>query len=285
VALSEIKVGFAFRYTLGAIGSVVSLWDWSDLQCYLYLDAGGHLDLYKADGTKLADGVKVLAESTWYYVEWYVLIAPVGAAWTVKIDGAEDYSAVTGSTQGATTDDIVYVRWGTVANSTHVGLYDMWVDDIYLVDPTDAIWPDEFLGDVRVDRLTLDTDATYQQWDAVGAASVEAATDDASPNDNTDYAFGNHTGVASTVYVNPMPVANVQTIFGVQVLACAQLTDTGEFVAPSVVSGFTFDNTRSSALTFNWDYVWEIFTLDPESSGTWNSTLVAGAEYGVTRTT
>lgn len=136
-------------------------------QCCIDITSGGTVE-FRAGGNNLGWPTTVLASNaagiganTDHYLEWDITIG-TSAAYQVWLDGVSIISG-TGNTRGLTGNNSVnYFGVGCFGgapnnNTTAIGI----IGHIYMLDPSTGT-PTARLGDSRVDRLTLSTDAQKQ---------------------------------------------------------------------------------------------------------------------------
>jgi hypothetical protein len=239
------------------------------LQCSLLIDAGGHIDAYRADSAKLTDGSKVLTVDTWYYIECHWVIDDSTGSVEVKIDGVVDSSATGVDTKGSTT-------YSTVESiSTAEGGY---YDDIYVND-TSGSQNTGYSGDVRISAYIPNADGDSSGLSLSTGTSHYAVVDERPPNDATDYAYDSVVNDYDLLHIPN--TSGISTVQAVTLWLRAQKSDAGTAsIAHMLKSGSTENTGSDVALSTSWTYYGSVYNVDPTDSAAWTASKLDALQIG-----
>lgn len=265
-----VVAGFALYRTSSATGDVLKFFEGTTNHLTLTIDANGKLRLYNGTnaGTLLATGTTTISTSTWFYIELKATIGNSGS-YEVKVNGVSEFSSGSADTQNGGTATMDKVRFTGSA---------VYLDDIYICN-TSGSTNNDFLGDCRIDTLYPSGAGNYTQF-TPSTGSNYTCVDETTPNttdyisdatsgDRDSYAFANLTALVS------------QTVFGVQVSAYAQKSDSGARSLGTMARLTSTDSDGASvALATSYAYISQVYETDPASAA-WTEANVNSAEFGV----
>jgi hypothetical protein len=271
-------VGAAMRTTgyPGSTAQIMSLYDSGSPQLTVAFTNTGQIAVYRGNGgTALGVllGTTTLPQLTlnvWAYIELKATIHDTVGAYEVRVGGSTVLSGLnvdTKNTANATANQV----------SLHGNVF-LSVDDVYMCDSTGST-NNNFLGDVRVEALLPDGAGTTTQW-TPSAGSNYQCVDDATPNSDTDYVSSSTANQIDTYnYSSLTPLTG--TVYGVQTLLYARKDDAGtRSVAPVVRTSSTDYVGTSQSLSASYQYLTEIFEIDPNAAAAWTISTVNSAEFG-----
>lgn len=255
----------------------------------MYRAYDGSLQIYRNDassgltttflGATAADVVRV---GDAYYIELKAKIDNAVGTVDVRINGVNVLALTGQDTQGSSSG--ISSFW--MGNEAGNGNCEFDIDDLYVFD-SQAGQVADFVGPVRAEWLKPDGDGTYvADFTLVGAGSQSTAVRDASgPDGDTSYvqsATVNHKHT-STLQNTGLPAG---TIYGVQTLLNARLTDAGyRGIKPLMrQSGADYLGTEQYPGS-SYRYLHEVQETDPATSSAWLIAGVNSLELGAKVTT
>lgn len=252
------------------------------IQCSLWLDPTTN-EIVVREGRGNVVPLDVNVETTnfvppltlWYYFE--VKLTP-GSSGSMEI-------RVNGETKMTTTGP--FQRSG---NSTVNQIYlcsmgefgpDWFVDDLYVIDATDATGSTDFLGEVRVQTKFPDAEG-YQNdfFPSTGtnnALNVDGITD---YSESGDYNYSGTVGAKDLYSIGNFTVSG--TIFAVQENLAFRKDDVGNRNVCTLLRTASTEYEGDSVACFS-DYTWagHIWEENPSTSSPWNLTDLNQAEFGI----
>ena len=247
-------------------------------------DGGPHLTLYcnsttgtisiRRNTTTLETTVLALATERWYHLEFYGLINDTTGAYTLKLNNTE-WAADTG----------VDTRDGSF--NLNVQSTDAWGDegDAYLF-AMPMFWstagdaPTASIGPHKIWSVRPDGDSATADFTPLGAGANYVEVDEAEADDDTSYNESSTTTHKDRLTCAAMS-ESPSTIYGVQAVACAKLTDAGSFgIKPGIYANGATESKPASAISLGieWEYVTHLTTVNPNDSLAWEEADVNAAE-------
>jgi hypothetical protein len=242
------------------------------------IEGDGRFSVWRGS-TQLAVSTKLLAQNSWYYLEFKAVIDDVTGSYEVRVDGVPEATLTTPGpvdTRNGGTG-----QWDRIALSYYTG----FMDDIYVVDLNGAPPRNNFLGPCKVETLFPQTDAvavgTHQGLTPVGTADHGNNVDEQNPS-TADYNYSATVGVKDTYNFPSLSLSG--TIYGIQTNLLVSKSDSANRQVCAVVrtAGIDADGANVSPLT-TYSYMSEIRQLDPNAGSPieWTSGAVAGMEAGM----
>lgn len=274
--VSELHVGFAFRYTTATTTDICVLRDAGSVNEFRIgglLSSGAMiLRLLNSAGTVIATGTSVIPASTWVYIEAHAKIAGASGVGGLHLNGAVEIADTTGNFGS-----------NNIASFGFVGAGVSDIDDVYLLDTTGAAPRNSYLGDVRVETLYPSADGTHTQF---------------TPNSGTAHfsRVNEHTGTfpdGDTTYVADATVGDIDsygvddlsfsagTIFAVQTNIYARKDDVAARQIADVVrqgGSDTVGATKTIGATYA--FYSQLRNQDPAAAD-WSIANVNADEFGV----
>lgn len=274
-------VGCAFKVNSFATETVViGLRDAGSYQVQLRIQTNGLLRLVRGnDSATLATGSTALSSGSWYYLELKATINDATGSYTVRINGATEFSGSSADTQAtgtATADEVVlgYAGAGAGVSANHD------YDDVYVADTTGPP-NNDVLGDCRVETLYPSGAGAAAAWTPNGAGSNYDCVDEAAPDDDTTY-VSSSTATQKDTYAAGDLSGTPDSIKGVQTVLMVRKDDAGTRTFAAVIrsGGADYDGTSVNVTT---DYLCypEVRETDPATSAAWTASGVNALEVGV----
>ena len=249
----------------------------------LYLSSG---TLSAFRGSNFSTGVKLgfadalMPTKVWHYIECKINFATAATGSIVVHVDEEPVMNLT-SVKTSNTDlrpSMVCVGGGTAGN-------DFWVDDIYICDDQGSV-NNDFLGDVRIERLSPSgagtttgfTPSAGANWDAVDdIVSSEVVRDG-----DTTYVESKVAGIKDTYLFTNSATTTPAEIVAVSVKSNVRKTDAGSRTFVHVAKAPEGDEDDSAALypSVTYRYMESVFETDPNSGVAWLIADVNTAEFG-----
>lgn len=279
---TEAIVGFAFYFD--GTGTEVPAYDEmmafvansGSEQCILHLGTGDTLYITRGSSTVVANGSTPLVPGTWNYIEFRIVVSDTVGEVEVMLNGVQEIIQTNIDTKNTSVGSVNQIYFSTCR----------WqdsgrIDDVYAVSTAGSV-NNDFLGDCRVDTLSVLGNGTTNQWDALVGPSNYQDVDDATPDDDSTYIYTAVDGEIDLFDIENMSQAT--DVFGVQVCARAEKPDAGDaFVRLGVRSGGANYFGPDQGLSVGYTHLKQIFETDPHTNGVWTRTLVNLLEIGVKR--
>lgn len=276
-----IYFAFAMRWpTLPSGGevSVAQVLDGSTAQLTLKLDWLGVLRFYRSTSTLLGTVPSFNAvANVWYHFEWKAKISTTVGEIELRINEVDHAISGSGSlnTQASANAYSNVIALTQLEQGTNGGT--VYFDDVVVRD-------DAFSGDVEVLSIFPDGIGTTDQWTATGAATTAAATDEAAPNGDTDYASTANVGDLTLHTFQDIPTTS--TIQAVVAMPYVKKTDAGTAKIKSTTrsGGTNYDGAEQAPSDASYAYFPHIWETDPNTGSAWTASNLNSAEFGFKRT-
>lgn len=260
-------IGFAYQLigVFGA-GDLFQIIEGAIVHMAIGVTAGGLLTV-KRGATVLATGTTVLSTSSWYYIEFKVVIDDINGSYEVRIDGVTE-AALTNTGPVDTRNVGTTGQWDRVQMVFSLASGFAYFDDVYICDLSGAAPRNNFLGTIKIESLLPQTDAV-----AVGSntgltpstgTDHGALVDETTPN-TTDYNGSATVGVKDTYQYPNMILSG--TIYGIQTNLYIAKSDAAARQVCAVVrhNSVDTDGANVSPLT-TYSYFSEVRALKPDAS-------------------
>lgn len=234
--------------------------------------------------------VGVMPTSGWFHFQAKVTIDNSAGAVELKVNNnsvlsltgqdtqSSHASAATGSVSG-----IVLGAQGTVTNGWSSTIGPWYYDDLVVLNGSGAA-NNNFLGDIRVQRLNPTANGTTSDFTPTGAATNWQANSETIADGDTSYSS---TGTTTHKQLFALgDLTGSPTIHAVQARSYAKKTDAGTAnITPLWRSGGT--NYSGTLQNLSASYIWhtEIKEQDPNTAAAWTTSGVNALESGVEFTT
>lgn len=273
--ISEIVIGFAFKFSAFAHGALVMyiIEGNAALGCNLTMFASNKL-IFRRGSTILAASNVSLRPGAYHYVELKMTVHDTTGSATLKINGVEQFALTNIDTKVSSTTTSQGARF--YGNSTGQAYT---YDDIYICDTTGSA-NNDFIGSIRIDGILPDSAGDDTDW-TPSAGNNHDAVDENPQDDDTTY-VEDSTSTNRDLY-NYAAMANVGVIKGLQMNSTGRETDVTTYtLKQSCKSGSTLDTDAGVALNTQ-SYITKIRILeeDPDTSTAWIEAGVNAAQFGV----
>jgi hypothetical protein len=240
------------------------------------LAADGSLKFYRGNGATLqGTTTTLLANSTWYHVEFQLRMNDTTGLLIVKIDGVEEINISATDTLEAGVVGPSYFLWGSFGSgSSHRGKR---MDNLIIQDSLN------WLGQVYAEPLTLTADTADADWTPSTGSDNYAVIDETVKVD-TDYIQSAVVGdldlyTLSNLSSNPASIVCVQTI------TSAQMAEVGQrIIRPVIKSGSSVGNGPERGYVDAGNLIrpsFDRFLVDPATSAAWTKSGVDALTAGV----
>lgn len=256
------------------------LCDGSDEQVGLYRKTTGEIQVWNTgpgSGTLLGTGSIVLSASTWYCIEFHVVIDNSSGVVQVKVDGVLDIDL-----SGVDTQKTANAYVNMIYNSRGVGtegrsVYGYW-DDIAIND-TSGSKNNSWIGRGGIYGLFPEGAGNTTQWTPSAGANWQCV-DERPANDDTDYVQDGTVGHKDTYELEDL-VPTEGGITAVQWVARAKLAEAGAGNFQRVLRHDGADyNGSNLACDVSYKYFTEIFDQAPDATD-WSIAKVNALEAGI----
>lgn len=271
---SELYTAFKIRFTVASGGRRPFYFLDSDGSHILAIERNYKTGIFTAvlgnfGGSTLATGsIPTLYDIT-YLIEIYYKPLNSGGVITLRVNGVEDFT-FTGDVTAGLENDIKYFGFGDKDASYAVGFY---VDDIVIDDS-------DWIGETRIQAVTVTGAGTTNQWDASAATNRECV--DEIPYNDSDYISTNVTNEIDTFAMGDLS-GSIVSIKSVQVEAriAYEGAPTPTHIQLGCRSGGTdyFTDNKSPGVSFG--LVRKMLENNPNGDIPWTESSVNAAEFGV----
>lgn len=152
------------------------------------------------------------------------------------------------------------------------------IDDLYIL-AADAVAPNDFLGDVRVETLTVSGTTSAGLTGSDGDSTDNHLLVDELPVSDADYVQGDTAGQRDVYTLTNLPAGS--SVKGVQVSARALKDDAGERSLRFGIRSGGSESTRDVSLSTTAASATHVVGADPATSAAWTEAGVNGAEVVV----
>lgn len=278
---STIYVCFAYKHDAGVAGTTDMLSFYTNEGTLIgrirYTDAGVLSAENAAGSTSTAAG-NPLTGSAWHWVEVKFTVGTDNTTGeiSVKVNNSAVIAFTATDTFAASTDILSTLRFGG-NNGT------WWVDDYILMD-TSGSYMNGYLGDTRIDKLTVTGDGGTLQWTRSSGASDYLAVDDVPSNEGTDY-IASSTATQKSLFAMSDLSVEPDDIWAVVVRAKVQKSDAGERTWRTAIRRGA-SNASGETKGLQTDWVWHgsdgsVYYVDPQTTTQWDATGVNALQAGV----
>lgn len=233
----------------------------------LSLVPDGEMAVITAAETVCTSGLQGKNQS-WMYVEFKFTIHNTTGSYTLKVNGKTyltrtGIDTFSGGSIGVDEFDFDYKGGGA---------YYVYIDDVYIAD--------DFLGDIRNDRIDPNGDGAINDGTPQGAGDSYIEVDDGNAvDDDTTYITSDDTHQDLFTYDD---LSALGTIHAVQMnVVCREIDATAFNIMQLVYIGTTIYDEASIAITdTNYEIIDRVMTVDPSTSTAWTLTTINDAQFG-----
>lgn len=278
---STLYIAFAYKHDGGVAGTTDMLSFYTNEGTLVgrirYTETGTVTAENQAGGTSSSVSTP-LSASTWHWVEVKFTMGTDGTSgeMDVRINGSLVVDFNSTDTFATTTDVLTTLRFG--GNNGN-----WWLDDFILMD-TSGSYMNGYLGDTRIDLLTVESDGGTVDWTRSTGSDDYAMVDDIPSNEGTDYVSSSTAGQETRFVMSDFSV-EPDDIWAVVVRAKMAKSDAGARTWRALVNrGGSEDVGTTQGLQT--DYVWHgsegaAFYEDPSTNAQWDTTGLNAMQAGV----
>ena len=287
VQRQTVYAGFAikvWRYGANVRQGFFGFMHVNNYQMDLALNGDGTIDIWRGQeqiGTFLGRTNCPLHQGCWYYLEARDTVSSnVNTGYIeIRINGLTEftYSGDTFNTDANSEriNRIVVGREDTVISDEH----QFYMDDLYSLDDTGS-QNNNFLGDMRVETLFVNSDGATIQWAVSTTGANYQMLDETIPNSDQDYTTTSSPGQRDTMHMTGLSV-NSAYIYGVQTLVSARKDNGGDRTIRSMITtnGSTYVGSNF-AINMDYQYWQQIYDTNPIQATTWTIADVNSFQVG-----
>lgn len=235
--------------------------------------SSGKLELYTSTGTLQVTGTLVLAPTTWYLIEVYILYADSGTL-TVKVDGIQDATFSGDTKPGAVANLDTMVFGGGVSNYTYF-------DDI-AINNTAGGSDDSWCGDGKIIMISPNGVGDSSQLTPSSGSNWQCV-DEIPPDSDTSYVESASAGYFDLYAMGSISLAAGETIRRIYVEGrVKETTAAGDNVQLGVKSSTTESwSSNIPVITSYARYVGSDLTQDPATTAAWTESGVNALQAGM----
>jgi hypothetical protein len=257
-------------------------------QIYLQRNGDGTLSVIRYDGganTVLATSFRTLADTGWFYVEFYGKIDPTVGVYEARVDGTRWLSA-TGVNTSSTGDSVanqVRVTNNSVLSDGAAAI----VDDFYISDD-DAEGGSAsivgFAGPVKIAYQQITADGASSEWTPLSGSNYQNVDDGPASGKDDDASYvATLTDGAVDLYTRGSFEEIGVTIKAVAVHSWAEKQDAlSRRLAPTAYVGGVEYPGDYTDLSTSYAMVFHAFERNPATGAEWTRAAVNAAQFGVT---
>lgn len=254
-------VGFHFRFIENKSTKIIQLLDGSTVQTTLSFNTTTQkIEIYRGDNANLlAASTNTFAISTWYWIEFKVLIDDSVGTVELRVNNVVEI-ALTEGNQDTQVSANAYAN--RVAFLTSSG--DVYFDNLYMADGTAGV--NDFIGECRVVTLSPATDHAVT-WDKSAGATNESCVDEAQAN-TTDYVSTSVPTEVDKYTIDALGVTGV--VKGAQVCVVAKKDDAGAHTIRTTLEtdGTDFNGT-AQILDGTYRTFTKLYPQNPKTVAAW----------------
>lgn len=232
--------------------------------------------------TSVAPEVSRIKGKSWNTLEISVFQSATNGIATVKLNGITCIDAVNvGNVDTAGNWNYVGF-WGMVSDALNE--HGIWYGDTIINDDTGSTFTG-FIGDFRFESLQPDADGSTVDWTRNSGSNDWEMLDDTmgTPDDDTTYIESTANDEDAYVTFPATSLTDVNDIHFVASMSRAR-DDAGS--SPLQVQQIALSNAvvgtggdKAVAVTYEW--VVDMFEIDPDTTGAWTKTIIDAAEFGI----
>lgn len=251
----------------------------------VWIDSSGRLSVRRST-TLLGSTYAVPYPAGYHFLELAATIHDSAGEYELRLDGDTILSGSGVDTRngGAGIVDRIHIAGGVNTGDGATMSYSL--ADLYVCDGVDSgvagAPNDDFLGDVRVERLLPNGNGNSSDLVGTDADSTDnyLHVDETPPDDDTSYVESSTAGDEDTyAYADLTPAAG--SVLGVQLVPRARKTDAGARTIASVTRlGTSEEDSADKTLASSYAYLPDIREADPDGNQ-WTISNVNAAEFGV----
>lgn len=279
---------------LGLFSSSASS-QWSSAQLILYLYPDGTLsfsnDITKA--LKTSSGILDLSGS-WRYVE--IVITPITNTVSLYVDNTQVITTTTITTGTLSSQEYRQQGPATGFNADIVRISnsitncDIYIDDLYIIDPLIVDFTAGRMGDICVQTLFPASSGTYQQFGVFPPGNSHyLAVYDRIPDNASSYTYNPSGSIATSgqieTYLITSAASSWTDILSTQINYTGLLNGSPGSGTVNPVMVFSGLHTNSDVyLTNSWKYFFQVVSLNPSGPVPWTYTDFNTLEIGIKNT-
>jgi hypothetical protein len=282
---NEIIVGFAMNVSnFSGIGKpFLAFYDGNSPQCSLWVDPTTNTITVRQElgqnlgDSTLGDSGFVPPLTLWFYVEVKMQIGNPGS-FQINVAGTPQVTVSGVQTQFTTNNTTNKIALSSLqAYGSNVS-----IDDLYIIDATDATNNVDFLGEVRVQTEYPDADG-FQNDFFPSVGSVNADNVNVAQTDYLEHGLYNFSGTVGAVDLYSISNFTVSgTIFAVQENLSFRKDDVGNRkISPLLRTASTNYQGSNFTCYSTYTYAGKIWENNPNTSAPWDLTDLNIAQFGI----
>lgn len=244
-----------------------------------------HLYVYRGDpvsGTsvQIGTGVTGLVSNGWGYVEIKALIAPSGGTVSVTVNGTQVVNLTGLNTSNDGTATVAGVALGAY-DGTGSGFTASY-DDLYVLDTTGPLPNNTLLGPIRVITRYPNGNSSVSFTSNLPGVPNWQVVDESDPDGNTSYNSSGTVAASDSFTSTPLPTTTT-VVFAVQIKAAVRKDDGGVRTMATVLNSASAQAIGATvALAPSFQFIYDIYPLDPNISLAWTVNSVNASTFGYT---
>jgi len=283
---NDLIIGFAWKIDQAPMleQTICQVWGSFDFHASLKITPAMHINAYGGSpGTKIGGtGTPICKAGGWCYIEWRIKVDNTVGTSIVWVDDVQVLNLTGQDTKGGSDSSNICVlafsdRWSALTTN----LDKQWVDDVYIMDPNDAVGNVTRLADVRVEGLLPNGAGNYSQWSRSGGSNNYEMVDENPPDDDTSYVYSATAGqLDSYTFDSPTPTGG--TVFAAAVNLMSKKDSGGHRYLKALQRRAATDDLSDQLPVFSDEYnnLQHIFELDPTGAG-WTLANLLNTEFGM----
>jgi len=230
-------------------------------------------------GVTLGTSAVLVTAAAWNHFEVYALIANVGGAVEVRLNGVTILNLTGIDTQETALNETSQVVYGSVISTLLI----FYLDDLFTWDTTGTL-NNTFIGDKKVYLLLPDADTADADWVPDTGGVGFSRINEVPPADDASYVEASNAGDISQFGLTDLP-PEVVSVQGIYVPGRLRKTDAGvNNVQSAMVSGVSVASGVDRPITTAFTYWPDVFEVDPATSAPWTPAAVNASQLRFTRT-
>jgi hypothetical protein len=213
--------------------------------------------------------LNVIPASGWFYLELNVLIAASGGSLGINVNGTQvaSLSSIITSTDGTPRLNGILLGGLSASGTTNTYLF----DDVYLAT--------SFLGPLRVATMFPNANGSQVQFLTNGSINFQQVDETAMDSD-VSYNFSSTFALIDEFTVTGLPATSSNIVALKVTMAARKDSTSSRNMGTLVLSNGTTSNGVSYVLLNNYQYLSDIYLLDPNTAASWTSTGINAVQIG-----
>lgn len=215
--------------------------------------------------------------TAWNYIEFKTFINNGSGTVHLKIGGETFLTTLGLNTQYTGNNYVNMIRFQPFAST---GIYQMKLDDIYILDDTGDSPNNDFLGECRIQTQYPTANGETNNFSVIGATNNWQAVDETVSDDDTTYVRSGVVGSIDDYIMGSVDLTG--TIYAIQLNDTHRKDDVGtRTITPTIKSGGSFYEGSLFPCQSSYTVAQNIWPLEPSANAPWTNVSVNAITAGI----